>query len=863
MMGDRSGLLTRFQRRINGGAGADAGGRAPAALAALAVAAVFAAIALLGLTRATDSDLHWHLAAGRLIRTTGEVPGADPFSYTAYGLPWVDIQWLFQVGASLLFDAGGFRALTFAAAVAITGLFLFLYRRGRRILAAPASESAPASAPAGAAGWAPRTDLAASASAALILLAALAAQERFLTRPEVLSWWFLALVLAGLDAAAVAGMAARRRLILWGALPLIALVWVNVQSLFILGPALTALAVIAALARAVRPGRAAAGVAAPLTEATDLLASLALQAAAALINPHGARAIRLPFEQFFDHLGGSTLLATTIAEFRPVLSTDLITPSIVAFWVLAVATAIGLAAGLRRARLFDLLVAGATFYLALRARRNIPIFAIAAAPILLRSVRGALAGVWARRPPTRALLLAPALLALAAVTLAAAVVTNRFHLMVPTERWFGVGPIPYYFPDEAAAFVAGSALPGQVFHPLAAGGFLVRAWEGDRRVFIDGRNDPYLHGVLETYLRAVADPEVFEATARKYQIMAVLWPHQRAIEGRALLQWLAGEHGWVLVHLDPGAAVYTRQEVLTPGTPAAAALPGDRPPAELHAFLRQRLAERPFDGPPIREIALAEYLAITGDAVGAESFLRAAIVHLPGSAALRYKLGLALERLGRRAEARAAFALAADLDPALAVVQGALGAMALDDGDMDEAGRRLEQARRGGDRSPRTLVAWARLLETRGLLREAGASWDEATRAAPANDAVLIGAARFHARRGEDAVARELYDHLLRRDPAQPAAAMERAILLERAGRPDEAFEGLAAAADAAATRLADRAPGGAGPAGGPGTPGDGDRQLLETAIRLARQAGGMVERAAAWEAALTGAAPGARSLSE
>jgi len=843
MMGERTGLLTRFQRRINGGAG---GGGAPAVLAALAVAAVFTAIALLGLTRATDSDIHWHLAAGRLIRATGAVPGRDPFSYTAYGLPWVDIQWLFQVGASLLFDAGGFAALTYAAAILLTGLFLFLHRRGRRILAAAAPE-----------GWAPHPALVTSASAAVVLLAALAAQERFLTRPEVLSWWFLALVLAGLDAAAVAVTAARRRLILWGALPLIALVWVNVQSLFILGPAMTALALIAALSHVVRPGGAVAGSAmsAPawvssLTGAADLLASLALQAVAALANPHGARAIRLPFDQFFDHLGGSTLLATTIAEFRPTLSSDLTTPSIVAFWVLAGVTAIGLAASLRRARFLDLLVAGATFYLALRARRNIPIFAIAAVPVLLRSARAALVGVSVRRPGRVLNCLAPAVVAVAAITLAAGVVSNRFHLLVPTERWFGVGPIPYYFPDEAAAFVAGAALPGQVFHPLATGGFLVRTWQGDRRVFIDGRNDPYLHGVLETYLRAVADPEMFEAAVRKYQITAVLWPHQRAIEGRALLQWLAGGHGWVLVHLDPGAAVYARQEVLTPGAPALAALPGNRPPAELHAFLRQRLAEQPYDGPPIREIALAEYLGITGDAVGAESFLREAIARLPRSAVLRYKLGLALDRLGRRGEARAAFMLAADLDPGLAVADGALGAMALDDSDMDEAERRLARARRGSDATPRTLVAWARLLEARGLAREAATAWDAALEAAPANDAVLMGAARFHARRGEEGVASDLYDRLLRRDPEQPAAALERAILLERAGRATEALAGLGAAADAAAARLAAPAAAGAMPAG------EGDRALLATAVRLARQLG-ETDRAAAWERALAGAAPG------
>jgi len=871
MMGERTGLLTRFQRRINGGAGA---GGAPAALA---VAAVFAAIALLGVTRATDPDIHWHLAAGRLIRTTGAVPGADPFSYTAYGLPWVDIQWLFQVGASLLFDAGGPGALTLAAVALVTGLFMFLDRRGRRILAATAPAGAPATdpgAPAGAAAPVPNAGLAATASAAVILLAALAAQERFLTRPEVLSWWFLALVLAGLDAAAAPARAARRRLVLWVALPLIAALWVNVQSLFILGPAMTALALVVALARAGRPGHAAAGVpgtmpdrAAPLREATDLLASLALQAAAALVNPHGARAIRVPFEQFFDHIGGSTLLATTIAEFRPTLSGYLYTPSVVAFGALAAATAIGFAMNLRRARLLDLLVTAATFYLALRARRNIPIFAIAAAPILLRNAREALAGAAARRAarraaagapartPARAAVLAPAALAAVAITLAAAVVSNRFHLLVPTERWFGIGPIPYYFPDEAAAFVTGAAIPGQVFHPLAAGGFLVRAWQGDRRVFIDGRNDPYLHGVLETYLRAVADPEVFEETTRRYQITAVLWPHQRAIEGRALLQWLAGGHGWVLIHLDPGTAVYARREVLTPGTPAGAALPGNRPPAEMRAFLRRRLAEAPFAGPPIREIALAEFLAITGDPAGAESFLLPAIAALPRSAPLRYNLGLALERLGRPAEARAAFALAAELDPGLAAAQGALGSLALDDGDTDEAERRLERAWRGGDRSARVLADRARLLESRGRAREAALAWDEATRAVPGNAEVLLGAARFQVRRGKEAAACELYDRLLRRDPGDPTAALERAILLERAGKPAEALARLGAAADAAATRLTTGPPADAERAGRAAGDGGADRRLLEIAVRLARLTG-ETERAATWAAALAVAGP-------
>jgi tetratricopeptide (TPR) repeat protein len=827
MMDERGGLLTRFRRGINAGA----------------VAAVFAAIALLCLTRATDPDLHWHLAAGRLIRTTGAVPRADPFSYTAYGLPWVDVQWLFQVAASFLFDAGGFAAITVAAAFLITGLFAFLYLRALRIAGAVGSEVAASGGKRGAA---------ATGCAAALLLAALAAQERFLTRPEIVSWWLLALVLAGLDAVTGTGSAARRRVVLWAGLPIVVLLWVNVQSLFILGPAMTALALVAALARAALPG----GPRSPaLGEAGDLLVSLALQSAVALVNPHGARAVRLPFEQFFDHLGGSTLLAMNIAEFRPTLSGYLYTPAIGAFVVLAVITAIALAANLRRARALDLLVAGATLFLALRARRNIPIFAIAAVPILVRGAAEAVAAARARfatgRPSGsrhRTALLAPAALALAAVALGAGVVTDRFYLLVPTERWFGVGPIPYYFPDESAAFVAGASLPGQVFHPLAVGGFLVRAWEGDRRVFIDGRNDPFLHGVFETYLRTVADPEAFEATAQRYQITAVLWPHQRAIEGRNLLRWLAGGHGWVLAHVDAGAAVYVRQDVLTPGTPAAESAAGL--PAGLAGFLRQRLAAEPFAGPPIREIALADFFSITGDPADAESFLRPAIEALPRSALLRYKLGLALEGQGRRADARAAYAEAAGLDPSLATAEGALGSLALDDGDLDEAQRRLERAWKGGERGARILADRAHLLEKRGLVREAGAAWQEAIGLLPGNTDLLLGAARFQARSGSVDAARDLYDQVLRRDPAGAIAAFERALLLDQAGRSSEALAGLVGAADAAAARLGDASQAGVG--AGRTAAAAADRRLVELAVRLARQAGA-AERAASWSAALAG----------
>jgi len=821
--GDQPGFLPRFRRRINGGGLA-------AGVAAGAAGALFLLILVLCLTRVTDTDLFWHLASGDLIRHTGHVPRSEPFSYTAYGLPWIDIHWLYQVGVSYLKETGGFGAVTAATALLVASLFAFLYRRGRRLAGA-------------------------TSVVAALLLATLACQERFLTRPEVVSWWFLAMTLAGLEAALEAPTTARRRAVLWLALPLLQIVWVNVQVLFILGPAMAGLALLSAAARALRrPSAAWEGAGAPALLSTDLLGCLAIESVASLLNPYGAAALRLPFEHLFDHLGGESLLSRTIAEFQPTLLALPTTAAIIAFVFFAGAVLLALLLNAPRARMFDLLVTGATLYLSLRARRNIPIFVVATIPILLRNA-GQIARTWqARRagrelaaPAGRLAVAAPAALTIAALALCADVVSNRFFLRPPTERWWGVGTIPYYFPEEAARVVAHSRLPGQVFHPLAIGGYLIKIWDGDRRVFIDGRNDPYRFGVLRSYLDAVADPAAFETVASKHQITTVLWPHRRALEGKALLAHLAAGNGWILVHLDPAAAVYVRSDLVKPGLTRVAPFPAGRPLASVHARLQEELDSRPFNGPPIREIALGHFFSVSGDPAGAEFFMRRALDRLPRSASLWHDYGLALERQGRRAEARQAYRTSLKADPGMAASQGALGALALQEGDIDQAERLLDSAYRGGERGAQVLAARARLFERQGKGRDAANAWGEAILAAPGRRTVLLEAARFHVRRREPGPALALYGRLLHADPGDSAAAVEEALLLEGLGRSAEALVVLRAAGALAEARIAPGPPAagspeaswvgaGAAEAGGPSRPDD--LRLLEVAARLEEKTG-------------------------
>jgi tetratricopeptide (TPR) repeat protein len=828
----------------DGGAG---GSRAAAAVRRGIGWAAAGGLALLGvalcLTRATDPDLWWHLASGDLVRGSGRVPRGEPFSCTVPGLPYVEIHWAFQAGLSWLYERGGLAALTVLKAALIAGLFAGLWFRARRAV------------PAAALLWG-------------TLLALLACQERFQVRPEIVSWILLAVTVALLERALEARDRRRRRLLLWLLLPALVAVWVNVQSLFILGPVLAALALVAALYGELRAGREGRDPDRPI----DHLVGVALTGAAALLNPYGARAIRLPFEQLFEHLGGQSLVSRTIAEFQPTLSADPTTPSIHAFFVFAVLTAAAFAADARRARPFELLAAAATLFLALRARRNIPLFVIPCLPWMLRHATGAF-GSWrasrgAAAGPAAATTgsaaagagaagsAAMAGAALASLFLTWSVVTDRFFLGWPTERWWGMGEIPHLFPEGAARFVEEAGVPGNVFHSLWAGGYLIHAWKGDRRVFIDGRNDPFLDGVLETYLKTVGDPRLLDETARRYQIAAVLWPHARALEGRALLGELARGRGWALAYLDAGGAVYVRADV-------AAALRIGLDPfrfaagPELYARLQEEIDERPYGGPPLAAIGLAQFFSVSGDPAGAEFFYREALERLPRRASLLHACALALERQGRPEEARSLHERAVEAEPGYLPAAASLGIHRLEEGRLEEAERLLERAYGGGVRDAPLLSARARLLERRGRLREAVAAYGEALRAAPRDVAVHLDLARFHARHGEREPALAIAARAAEIDRDDPAPPLLMARLLESMGRSAAALAVLRDAGRPALDRIA------AGPSGGTWAtrrsgPAEIDLALLRLLARLESE-GGDPGRAAEIHAALARAADAGR----
>jgi hypothetical protein len=98
---------------------------ARATLPWLVAAAVYLLLMALGSRLIADPDIYWHIALGRLILDQHALPVTDPFSATMHGAPWVDYEWLSEVGYTLTYRLGGWvavAALTAGAAALALGL---------------------------------------------------------------------------------------------------------------------------------------------------------------------------------------------------------------------------------------------------------------------------------------------------------------------------------------------------------------------------------------------------------------------------------------------------------------------------------------------------------------------------------------------------------------------------------------------------------------------------------------------------------------------------------------------------------------------------------------------------------------------
>jgi hypothetical protein len=90
---------------------------------------------LLGPFPLQDPDTFWHIRIGQWILDHAEFPSVDFYSYTEFGKPWSDAQWLAEVFYALAYKFGGWRGVAILAAATIAAvigaLCFYLLRRLR------------------------------------------------------------------------------------------------------------------------------------------------------------------------------------------------------------------------------------------------------------------------------------------------------------------------------------------------------------------------------------------------------------------------------------------------------------------------------------------------------------------------------------------------------------------------------------------------------------------------------------------------------------------------------------------------------------------------------------------------------------
>jgi hypothetical protein len=528
-----------------------------------------------GYTSMLNSDLWFHLAAGRTIVEEGRVPEVDEWSFTAAGEEWHNHEWLSGVVFHLWSEAFGIGSLVYWEWGLLVAAFGLLFVALHRLTGSPA------------------------ASWLAVLLAVAVAAPFFDVRPNLYS-------LAGVSLLLYLGLT-RRRLPL--ALPLLFLVWTNLHGGAVLGLAVVGLLV--AVRGWTRGGEEAAegwtwrrGVGRDAAVAAGC-------AAACLVNPFGPAALLYPFELA---LAGGSASRRHIVEWASPFTPGGIQAPLYP-WAIA-AAAIGAVLLARRLRRQPerhpewtvLAFAAATLAMSLQSRRFIVFFALATAYL----VAPVLAGFAARAKPRLRLRLSAAA---AVVVLVATGVRLAPYPWSP--RAFPALTQLHLMPVAAVDFIEANGIEGKVFSYFLWGGYLHHRTAGGLKVFLDPRSETVFSDETQRlYYRVHFAAPGWASIVGRSGAELVLWPAYTDAFSAQLRQLVASGE-WRVVHRGARAYLLARRGFALPADlrlPETAhqklaegrhaVLAGRLPAGE--ALLRQALEMDPTLEPACEDLVLVE-----------------------------------------------------------------------------------------------------------------------------------------------------------------------------------------------------------------------------------------------------------------
>lgn len=452
----------------------------------------------LGLRRLGDNSLFLHLRTGIDMVRTGSIPRVDPYSFTARGRPWVVQSWLPEATYGIAHRLGGFTAVRLEHGVLYALLAWLIGRRART-------------------GSPVRTAVAVALALGLGVV-----------------YWSPRPLAFGLVAFAVTVTIVEERRRPWLLVPVV-WIWVNSHGSFPLGVAWLVLVALGQWLDSRGQGLRRRPPVLPW------LFAFLIGLVASMLNPLGPRLLVFPLtvldkREAFRH----------VVEWRP-----LDVGSATGLFTLAFLAGVILVVVLTRRRLAwsDVLPAGVLVLLGLLAQRNLPVAAVAVAPVLGRALQ-ARPGV---DSPATTGGTGPLHLVLAgSLAVLALLFTGGILREPPLE--------PQGYPVRALE-LAGAQVPlGRLVTDDVAAGYVILVHGQRAGVFIDDRVDLYPVRVTLDYLRLVQGQSQALDILDRHGAEVVVWEAKRPLVRR-----MEDSGGWRRVGTRDGWAVLVRATAPAPG----------------------------------------------------------------------------------------------------------------------------------------------------------------------------------------------------------------------------------------------------------------------------------------------------------
>ena len=466
-------------------------------------------------------DFWWHLAVGREIVSSGDIPAVDAYSLTQRGQPYpsYNMFWLMELYFYLVYSLGGPALIVFGQSLMVGSAYAILLYLGWK-----------------------RSGSCRLAAFTLLFAAALGMND-WNVRPQAITF-----LLAGVYLLAIhklrAGKSKRWLLIF----PLGMLVWANSHGSFFIGFVLLGLWLLQALWDGWRVGEVGGrwkGVRLPLP---GLLGA----GLAALLNPRGLGIL----SYLRDMLSSSQVQALVPEWAAP--SFDTLGGALFLLGLLLVA--VNLALSPKRPNMFQLLAFLFFAALGLKTLRGSVWFGIVMAPELAEHL-GALVGRFSKPgEENRTILpLAQKLNALMAglVLLSVLITLPWFKEKLPLPE-LKRGLISAETPVESTRFLLENQLPGALVHDLAYGSYLIWAGQPEYPVFVDPRIELYPIEHWLVYLSIINVESDWQSNLSLYGIQTLMLDKQNQRELRLVL---SSSPMWDLVFDDKNTSVFTIRSI--------------------------------------------------------------------------------------------------------------------------------------------------------------------------------------------------------------------------------------------------------------------------------------------------------------